>query len=38
MPGDFDTIGGLLLTENRLIINFKKKWKAPSRGAGPHST
>jgi len=25
LPGDFDTIGGLLLTENRLIINFKKK-------------
>jgi len=29
LPRDFDAIGGLL-TENRLIVNFKKKWKVES--------
>jgi len=37
LPRDFDAIGGLL-TENRLIVNFKKKWKASIPEIGLRST
>ncbi len=37
LPKDFDAIGGLL-TEDRLIINFKKNVKSIEPGVGPRST